>query len=678
MSIELSIKNVRSSGRSWWLLLLNVLFVLVMFVRQEQLGGAFKLDRTAFMLRDQAPVTLQGPAIVGGPAGTTAPGPSSASAVKTLLDTPESCSRWSTSLSEIAASIGGYTNQVYSKTPLLCEIERCEYPLVQKYVKPGDTVMEVGGRYGTTACEFAKAVGKTGVVISAEASRDVSPLLEGILQKHNCGATNGTYVIAGAVAAGEGWCMRPEIDTYGVQVAGSAGKQCSGSTSYTVKTMSPTEVELALYREITFLAVDCQGCGDEFHNLFKDQLTNGKIRGVYLEEDHLGYPQKNHDAFREALKAFGFREVYAKHCADDKHMHYVYLRDVDVPRRSLDASARLVSLPAPTAKRKAEWPKIILVKPGGGIGGDRAAARISAGGPAGTTAPGPSSASAVKTLLDTPESCSRWSTSLSEIAASIGGYTNQVYSKTPLLCEIERCEYPLVQKYVKPGDTVMEVGGRYGTTACEFAKAVGKTGVVISAEASRDVSPLLEGILQKHNCGATNGTYVIAGAVAAGEGWCMRPEIDTYGVQVAGSAGKQCSGSTSYTVKTMSPTEVELALYREITFLAVDCQGCGDEFHNLFKDQLTNGKIRGVYLEEDHLGYPQKNHDAFREALKAFGFREVYAKHCADDKHMHYVYLRDVDVPRRSLDASARLVSLPAPTAKRKAEWPKIILVKGL
>ena len=55
-----------------------------------------------------------------------------------------------------------------SKLRIECPIERDEHDLVRKFISPNDSVLELGGRFGTTSCEIAVMQNNSGSLIVVE------------------------------------------------------------------------------------------------------------------------------------------------------------------------------------------------------------------------------------------------------------------------------------------------------------------------------------------------------------------------------------------------------------------------------------------------------------------------------------------------------------------------------
>lgn len=73
-------------------------------------------------------------------------------------------------------------------TPARCGLEIATWDLVNEYVEPGATVLELGARYGTTTCVASRKVKHSGRVITVEPDARVWNALEKNLDSHGCKA----------------------------------------------------------------------------------------------------------------------------------------------------------------------------------------------------------------------------------------------------------------------------------------------------------------------------------------------------------------------------------------------------------------------------------------------------------------------------------------------------------
>merc|ERR1712151_998806 len=71
----------------------------------------------------------------------------------------------------------------------LCDIETPEHELVQRHLAPNSTVLELGGRYGTTTCEIAARQRNSGRLVTVEPDSKVWKILKSNTQEHRCNYT---------------------------------------------------------------------------------------------------------------------------------------------------------------------------------------------------------------------------------------------------------------------------------------------------------------------------------------------------------------------------------------------------------------------------------------------------------------------------------------------------------
>lgn len=67
-----------------------------------------------------------------------------------------------------------------------CALEWDEWNLVRALVRPRDTVLEFGARFGTTSCVLAEATGNSGRVISVEPDARAHATLLSNLRRNRC------------------------------------------------------------------------------------------------------------------------------------------------------------------------------------------------------------------------------------------------------------------------------------------------------------------------------------------------------------------------------------------------------------------------------------------------------------------------------------------------------------
>ena len=67
--------------------------------------------------------------------------------------------------------------------PAYCGVEWDMHLLVRKFINPSDTVMEFGGRYGTTTCAIAVQQNNSGALIAVEPDSKVWAIQEVLMLK---------------------------------------------------------------------------------------------------------------------------------------------------------------------------------------------------------------------------------------------------------------------------------------------------------------------------------------------------------------------------------------------------------------------------------------------------------------------------------------------------------------
>lgn len=152
--------------------------------------------------------------------------------------------------------------------PASCTIEKPEHTLVNKYVKPGMVVLELGARYGTTTCAIAAQLQNSGKLVAVEPDQLVWSALDQNLQSHDCQAT----VLKGVVGTQERHIVTPS--GYGTRTA---------LAQLTVPSTSFVTLEAQLGQPFDAMLIDCEGCVETF--LAENPTALDNIKVIMLEGD---------------------------------------------------------------------------------------------------------------------------------------------------------------------------------------------------------------------------------------------------------------------------------------------------------------------------------------------------------------------------------------------------------
>lgn len=189
-----------------------------------------------------------------------------------------------------------------------CLLESPEHKLVRNHIPPNATVLEFGGRYGTTTCEIAAKLGNSGKLLVAEPDHRVWDAFERNVAVHKCNA----HLLKGVVGS-EG----KELDTrinfgYATRTAHlrAQGSQKAQATSFSM-------IEACLGLQFDTLLIDCEGCVEDILNENPGALDG--IRTIVMETDMGMYngvraPDCNekcidYDAVASRFQHMGFRLV---------------------------------------------------------------------------------------------------------------------------------------------------------------------------------------------------------------------------------------------------------------------------------------------------------------------------------------------------------------------------------
>ena len=167
-----------------------------------------------------------------------------------------------------------------------CAVEWDEWQIVRAMVRPNSTVLELGGRFGTTSCVLSEAVGADGVVVAVEPDASAQKLLLRNLVSHRCA---NVHVVRGVVS------MRPMLlgPHSGYGGVGTRTQTVSPSAVSSTRGLLPSVrlrwLEQSIGRRVDTLLIDCEGCIGSV--LGEDALGEALLRQldlILIEEDGIG------------------------------------------------------------------------------------------------------------------------------------------------------------------------------------------------------------------------------------------------------------------------------------------------------------------------------------------------------------------------------------------------------
>ena len=189
-----------------------------------------------------------------------------------------------------------------------CSVEEETHVVVRKLITPGDVVLEVGSRYGTTSCEVAAAQNNSGALISVEPDHVVWAAAEFNKMSHNCRG----YSVLGALGEQDVWMEgyrdeeemgEKERKSYNKRARTDAGEE--GGDMVRIRHFTWDYVEQSTQLRVNTVILDCEGCWVEFIEDHKDRFRN-QIEKIILENDHDNMTVTIEGL--KKLKSWGFKE----------------------------------------------------------------------------------------------------------------------------------------------------------------------------------------------------------------------------------------------------------------------------------------------------------------------------------------------------------------------------------
>lgn len=163
-----------------------------------------------------------------------------------------------------------------------CNVESPEHELVRRHILANATVLELGGRYGTTTCEIAAVQRNSGNLVSVEPDPAVWDVWKKNTDSHGCAAKQLKQVV-GSVArtrseGAYGYDTRFSLSEMGLQRDPDLVAEAALG-----KAVPFSEVEARFQVKFDTLLIDCEGCAKYF---FED--NPGMLEGIHtilLEAD---------------------------------------------------------------------------------------------------------------------------------------------------------------------------------------------------------------------------------------------------------------------------------------------------------------------------------------------------------------------------------------------------------
>jgi FkbM family methyltransferase len=211
-----------------------------------------------------------------------------------------------------------------------CKTEVIEHALVRNYIEFSDTVLEFGGRFGTTSCEIAKALKNSGKIVTVEPDSNVWYLLAYNRYLHHC----NFWIYRGMVSSKPGsMAVSPgSYDTRTLPSSLTTNEKSSPST----KSMTINEIQNQLNMTFNVLLIDCEGCVQFLFHENEPDVKKKELQAVetiILEADmstkSLSCTSNcvDYGKWIKLLQENGFQLIYQKPDPDFSDItHYIFKR----------------------------------------------------------------------------------------------------------------------------------------------------------------------------------------------------------------------------------------------------------------------------------------------------------------------------------------------------------------
>lgn len=189
-----------------------------------------------------------------------------------------------------------------------CGIEWTQWLMADALVRPDDTVLELGARFGTTSCALAAATNNSGRVISVEPDAAVHAALLANRAAHHC----RFHAVLGVVSSAAMAMVPDGPQSYATQTAVLApdapdAPDAPSERQARLPSIAPDALQRALGLRIDVLLVDCEGCLRPL--LEHDSALVRQARLLMLEEDGAA-SRREYDGWYDTLRVYGFRCVW--------------------------------------------------------------------------------------------------------------------------------------------------------------------------------------------------------------------------------------------------------------------------------------------------------------------------------------------------------------------------------
>lgn len=155
-----------------------------------------------------------------------------------------------------------------------CNVEYDMHELVGQIIRPTDTVLELGGRYGSTTCSLAEKQNNSGALIVVEPDPKVWAIHEFNKLTHNCASWSVFGVLGGEDAK-----VLEDTERYNTQTSGD-----TDAKGVMVRHYTWDQVEKATGLKVDTVIMDCEGCWIDVVRENLEKFRN--VNMVILENDN--------------------------------------------------------------------------------------------------------------------------------------------------------------------------------------------------------------------------------------------------------------------------------------------------------------------------------------------------------------------------------------------------------
>jgi hypothetical protein len=216
-----------------------------------------------------------------------------------------------------------------------CPTEAVEHGLVDKYLLPADSVLELGGRFGTTSCHITSKQKNSGKLVTVEPDSSVWNLLAQNRIAHSC-----NFWIYHGVISNESVIV--EQSSYATRAVASPTTR-KGKGKVPTGYMEFDEIQKATGVQFNALLIDCEGC---LEGMFRNKAGNDtmeqlasylqQVEVIIIEADMpVGAPDcmdncVDYKAWLQRFESIGFTKVHEKKDTVYSFIYHYVLERVDI------------------------------------------------------------------------------------------------------------------------------------------------------------------------------------------------------------------------------------------------------------------------------------------------------------------------------------------------------------